>query len=79
VSHDQLEELTKKYAAENAINPLPLYPTYLSATRDMLYWFFRNPGVGVNVGAEVPNQAEQVDDFVADVTEEVINAQPSYR
>jgi fatty acid desaturase len=74
VSHDQLEELTKKYAAEQATNPLPLFPTYLSATRDMLYWFFKEPGVGVNVGAEMPNQSEQVDDFVADVTEEVINA-----
>jgi fatty acid desaturase len=78
VSHDQLDELTKKYAAENAINPLPLYPTYLSATRDMLYWFFKEPGVGVNVGAEMPHQAEQVEDFVADVTEEVINAHPSH-
>jgi fatty acid desaturase len=78
VSHDQLEELTKKYAAEQATNPLPLYPTYMSATRDMLYWFFKEPGVGVNVGADMPHQNEHVDDFVADVTEEVVNAQPSH-
>lgn len=78
VSHDQLEELTKKYAAEQATNPLPLYPTYFSATRDMLYWFFKEPGVGVNVGAEWPGQSEQIDDFVADVTEEVINAHPTH-
>ena len=73
-SHDQLEELARQYAAEQATNPLPLYPTYLSATRDMLYWFFKEPGVGVNVGAEMPHHSEQVDDFVADVTAEVINA-----
>jgi fatty acid desaturase len=79
VSHDQLGELTKKYAAEQATNPLPLYPTYMSATRDMLYWFFHEPGVGVNVGAEWPGHSEHVDDFVGDVTEEVVNApQPSH-
>jgi hypothetical protein len=44
----------------------------------MLYWFIHEPGVGVNVGAEMPNQNEHVEDFVADVTEEVINAQPSH-
>jgi fatty acid desaturase len=81
VSHDQLEELTLKYVAqqETAANPLPLFPTYFSATRDMLYWFFKEPGVGVNVGAEWPGQTDQVEDFVADVTEEVVNtAQPSH-
>jgi len=74
VSHDQLEELTRKYASEAVEKQLPIFTTYLDATKDMVRWMFLNPGVGVNVGAEAPevDKAPEVDNFLTDVTEEVL-------
>ena len=75
VSHDQLEQLTRQYMADDQYKDLPVYSTYASAARDMVPWMFVNPGVGVNVGAAHParNRAQPVDDFLGDVTEEVLN------
>ena len=75
VSHDQLEHLTEQYLAADGCENLPVYGTYAGAARDMVPWMFVNPGVGVNVGAAMPEgtRAKQVDDFLTDVTEEVLN------
>ncbi len=71
VSHDQLERLTAEYVASAKTESLPVYATYAAAIRDMAPWILRNPGVGVNVGAEPPKQTggKEVDNFAADVTE----------
>lgn len=75
VSHDQLEALTREYVAAAAGGAaLPIYPNYRSAVRDMAPWLVRNPGVGVNVGAPLPGDCKQVDNFVADVNAEVMQA-----
>lgn len=71
VSHDQLADLTRQYV-EDSDEDYPIYHTYAGATRDMLPWLFRNPGVGMNVGAPPPTESNQVDNFVADVTTEVL-------
>jgi fatty acid desaturase len=75
VSHDQLEALTREYVATAAARNMPVYPTYASAARDMVPWMFANPGVGMNVGAPPPDAASgaEVDNFVADVTQEVLH------
>lgn len=74
VSHDQLAELTREYVANAETHDIPVYPTYRSAARDMIPWMFVNPGVGMNVGAPPPDAAagEDVDNFVGDVTREIL-------
>lgn len=74
VSHDQLERITQEYVAAAEHEELPVYRTYSAAVRDMAPWLVRNPGVGVNVGAEPPGGSKEVDNFVADVTTEVVGA-----
>lgn len=76
VSHDQLAALTRQYVAEAKGQGLPVYTTYASAFRAMLPWMFTNPGVGVNVGAAAPaaKPEREVDNFVGDVTKEVLEA-----
>lgn len=76
VSHDQLEKLTQEYVAAAEDGSLPIFRTYGAAVRDMAPWMVRNPGVGVNVGADPPGASRrgEVDNFVADVTTEVLNA-----
>ena len=73
VSHDELVDLTRHYV-DDSNEGFPIYTTYAGAALNMLPWMFRNPGVGVNVGATPPDNAEKdkVDDFVADVTAEIL-------
>jgi fatty acid desaturase len=76
VSHDQLEQLTREYVATAELHNMPVFPTYASAARDMIPWMLVNPGVGVNVGAAAPagTRPEGIEDFVGDVTREVLHA-----
>lgn len=75
VSHDQLAGLAREYAEQAKTEPLPVFTTYRAAVRDMAPWLFKNPGVGVNAGALPPGaERNQVDNFVGDVTKEVLGA-----
>lgn len=53
----------------------PVYPSYSAASLAMLPWMFKNPGVGVNVGAAIPaaEKVSAVEAFVSDVSREIIS------
>jgi fatty acid desaturase len=74
VSHNLLGVKMNEYMTEHPQAQFPLYGTYLSATADMLPHMFRNPGVGMNVGAAAPALEKDVDvqNFVGDVSQEVL-------
>jgi fatty acid desaturase len=74
VSHDQLRRKMDEYRESHPDQPYPVFRTYLRATWDMLPWMFRNPGVGMNVGAPAPAREKDGDvrNFVADVNEEIL-------
>ena len=70
VSHDQLVKLTQEYVEANPTNKYPIFSTYFGAFGNMFPWLFRNPGVGVNAGADPPEDGKQkVTNFAADVTQ----------
>src|SRR5690606_8146884 len=74
VSHHVLEQKMSEYLSSNPGTKYPLYGSYLRATWDMLPYLFRNPGVGMNVGAPPPAEAKHADvqTVVADVSAEVL-------
>jgi len=74
LAHNQLRQKINEYAAENPDSPYPLYKSYWRATLASIPWMFRNPGVGMNVGAPPPEKEKDSDvqNFVADVNEEVL-------
>ncbi len=74
VAHNQLREKMRDYVDSHPDDKFPIYRTYLQATASMIPWMFRNPGVGMCVGAPAPRseKASDVDNFVADVSEEVL-------
>ncbi|WP_339910475.1 fatty acid desaturase [Symmachiella dynata] len=74
LAHNALGDQMEKYIDENPDVKFPRYNTYLSATWDMLPAMIKSPGVGMNVGAAPPQIAknEGVNDFVADVTTDVL-------
>lgn len=74
IAHDQLKAKMQEYLAENPDRQYPIFGSYWKATRQMIPWLFRNPGVGMNVGAARPDgeRERHVRNFVADVTEEVL-------
>jgi fatty acid desaturase len=61
------------YMTENPATTYPVYRSYLSATLAMTPYLFRNPGIGVNVGAAPPDEGKTDDatNFAADVSSEV--------
>jgi len=75
VSHDKLGQKMHEYIAANPDKPFPLFKSYWRATWAMLPFLFKNPGVGMNAGAEAPGAARDADvrNFVADVTKEVLH------
>lgn len=51
LTHNQLEGRMLAYGYQSPRNLFPVYRTYLSAVLVMLPHLFKNPGVGMNVGA----------------------------
>lgn len=52
----------------------PMFRTYSAAVWDMLPFLIKNPGVGMNAGAEAPDaEKKAAENFVADVVEEVLS------
>jgi fatty acid desaturase len=75
LTRDQLGSKMDDYMTENPETAYPVYPSYWQAVRAMLPSLFVNPGCGVNAGAALTSRREtevEVDDFVADVTEEIL-------
>lgn len=71
--HDQLRRQMTEYLQRNPETDFPVFPSYTAAVRAMLPYLFKNPGVGMNAGAAAPGrEKQQVRDFVADVSEEVV-------
>ncbi len=71
LTHGELEQKMNDYRVEHPDSTYPVYATYFAAFREMLPFLLKNPGVGMNAGAEAPagiSEANGVEDFAADVT-----------
>ena len=74
VPHRTLREKMNQYAEKQPELQYPMFRTYTGAVLDMIPYMFRNPGVGMNVGAEAPgDEKKQTENFVQDVVEEVLS------
>ena len=73
IAHNQLKSKMREYK-ETTQEEFPIFATYRRAAVAMLPFVFRNPGVGMNAGAESPDEEKQthVEDFVQDVSTEVL-------
>ncbi|APZ95613.1 fatty acid desaturase family protein [Fuerstiella marisgermanici] len=73
VAHNLLHRKMKEYK-EQTQEEFPIFATYRKAAVAMLPYLIRNPGVGMNAGAASPDveKVKDVDNFVADVAEEVL-------
>ncbi|MBM81592.1 MAG: fatty acid desaturase [Planctomycetaceae bacterium] len=74
VSHDRLIEKMNDYMSVNPTKEYPVFATYWQAICHMIPSMFKNPGVGMNLGAPEPKKekSSEVNNFVADVTREVL-------
>ena len=74
VAHHKLRNTMWGVMSANPAVPYPVYKTYAQATWKMLP-FLWNPGCGVNAGAGIPHSTKQTDvqDFVADVSREILS------
>lgn len=74
VPHRTLKEKMSEYVEKQPDLQYPMFRTYSAAVWDMLPFLFRNPGVGMNAGADAPDAEKQAaENFVADVVEEVLS------
>lgn len=75
VAHNVLGKKMQEYIEAHPDKPFPLYRTYWQATREMIPYFFKNPGVGMNAGAAAPgkDKDDDVQNFVRDVSIEVLH------
>jgi hypothetical protein len=64
----------QEYLTKSPDTLYPVYNSYWAATRAMLPHLVSNPGCGMNAGAGPPTKGglPDVQDFVADVTVEVL-------
>lgn len=72
ISHDQLAGKMQDYVAHNPDVHYPIYGSYWRATWSMLPCLFKNPGVGVNAGAALPDSTPTDNgnmNFTADVVQ----------
>lgn len=69
LAQNHLEEKMNEYLLNNPDANYPVYASYLKATAAMLPFLWRNPGIGMNVGAPPPRQARSAvaTNFPADV------------
>lgn len=71
IAHDRLESKMQNYIAENPDRSYPVFSRYSAAVINMLPWLVKNPGVGVNVGANAAEAAiaDTAANFESDVVE----------
>jgi fatty acid desaturase len=76
IAHHELCEKMQDYIVTNPSVSYPVYSSYWQATKSMLP-FLWNPGCGANANAGAPNSSKRDDvhDFVADVSEEILSDQ----
>ena len=69
IAHDQLRHKMQEFIDRAPDQKFPLFSSYWQATLDAIPHMFRNPGVGMNVGAASPAEEKEKDirNFVADV------------
>ena len=74
IAHNQLEKKMQAYIEQDPQTEYPVFPTYWRAFLNMAPHLFKNPGVGMNAGADRPQDEKQADiqNFVTDVTNEVL-------
>lgn len=74
IAHHRLRPTLDDYVAACPDREVPVFTSYQAAFRDMLPWMWRNPGVGMNVGAPPPADAklDDCDNFVQDVNQEIL-------
>jgi fatty acid desaturase len=72
--HNRLAGKLRAYVNSHPGTNYPIYSKYWSAALAMLPSLFKNPGVGMNVGAPPPGKVknDDVQSFVGDVSEEVL-------
>jgi fatty acid desaturase len=70
--HNHLKDKMNEYLLKNPETKYPIYSSYLEATRAMLPYLFKNPAIGVNLGAAPPGHVRVADvtNFPADVSSE---------
>lgn len=74
VAHRKLRALMNDYLEKAPELQYPMFPNYFQAVRDMVPYLFKNPGVGMNAGAQAPHEEKAAaENFVADVVEEVLS------
>jgi fatty acid desaturase len=73
MAHNKLAKKMRAYVTSDPGTDYPIYSKYWSATWAMLPILFKNPGVGMNIGAAPPEKVKDgdVQNFVGDVSEEV--------
>lgn len=73
LGHSQLINKMNTYAKVSQ-SEFPVFPSYRQAALAMLPCMFKNPGVGVNVGAKSPTREKvaDIEQFVSDVSKEII-------
>ena len=73
LAQNHLEEKMDEYLLNNPDTNYPVYTSYLRATAAMLPYLWKNPGIGMNVGAAPPGRARVTDvtNFPADVIREL--------
>ena len=57
------------YVSEHPETEYPVFASYWRATKSMVPWMFKNPGVGLNIGAQKEAIGGTAQDFESDVTE----------
>lgn len=74
VAHHRLAETLRAYETQDADRTPPVFDSYHSAVLDMLPALWRNPGVGMNVGAPPPEKQGPGDceNFVQDVVRDLV-------
>lgn len=69
IAHTTLETKLGEHQRQNPEAAFPTYERYWQATLAMLPCLIRNPGCGVNAGAQGEGGDLEVDDFVSDIVE----------
>lgn len=74
IAHRKLRTKMYEYAEKSEELKYPMFRSYWGAIFDMIPYIFKNPGVGMNVGAPAPNEEKKkVENFVVDVSDEILS------
>jgi hypothetical protein len=79
IAHHRLRGTLNEFRSGHPDIDVPVFDSYGAALIDMMPSLWRNPGVGMNVGAPAPRRTriEDCDSFVRDVNEEILAPEES--